>query len=182
MQTANDISDKMTPFALALFEELSVNSPELDTPPLIGFDGRDLRSRPFNLLRTKLMKELDRKQSRIVGVTSATPAAGKSFLSLNLGASLARVSDEPVYLVDLDLRRASLAHILGVETDAGVANYLDGSIQDLEIVGRRLDETNLVVLPTGRVTNNSAELVSGKRFSSFIRAAARTHSKFDRHH
>ena len=168
MHINDKVLGNMTPFALARFEELKVNSPELSTPPMIEFNGRDLRSRPFNLLRTRLKKELDKSQSRIVGVTSATPGAGKSFLSTNLAASLERVSDEPVYLVDLDLRRASLTRNFGIETDAGNASHLEGSIEDLEVLGRRLDQTNLVVFPTGKVTNNSAELVSGKRFSSFI--------------
>lgn len=135
---------------------------------IVGLDNRDSRSRPFNLLRTTLAKRFKEKKYRLVGITSATPSAGKSFLSMNLAASLSRVSDDPVVLVDLDLRRASLAEGIGLEVDVGVSDFLKGEVSDLTLIGKRVENTELMLFPTKRVSKNTAELVTGPTFDNFI--------------
>jgi Mrp family chromosome partitioning ATPase len=134
----------------------------------VGFEGRDIRSRPFKLLRTQLTKLLAWRQARLIGITSAAPAAGKSFLSLNLAASLAQVSEHPVYLVDLDLRRASLAEQLGLTVETGIDAFLRGEASRLEDLGRRLEGSPLIVFPTNRVNSGSEEHVAGPHFARLI--------------
>src|SRR3546814_9578880 len=94
-----------------------------------------------DLLRTSFAKRIKEDGHRLIGITSATPAAGKSFLSMNLASSLARVVDEPVFLVDLDIRRASLADEIGLVPERGIDGFLDGSVDDLSTIGRRIDGT-----------------------------------------
>ncbi len=157
--------------ALLASHRLDVFTPpvtEIRKHRIVGFDARDARARPFNLLRTSFAKKLKEEGHRLVGVTSATPAAGKSFLSMNLASSLARVVEEPVYLVDLDIRRASLAEEIGLEPEFGIESYLEGSVDDLAAIGRRIDGTNLCIFPAIRRANNTAELLAGERFSQLI--------------
>jgi protein-tyrosine kinase len=92
------------------------------------------------------------------------------FLSLNLAAALSRVAEQSVYLIDLDLRRGSVAAGLGIEVEHGVSDYLDGSIDDLGAVGLRIADTNLAVFPTSAITGNSAEMLAGERFGLMIEA------------
>lgn len=155
-------------FTLDQFENFTPEGAEVQDNRIVGFDSRDKRSRAFNLLRTSLTKTLEDRGCRLVGVTSATPAAGKSFLAMNLAASLSRVADHPVFLADLDLRRASLGDQIGLVSDSGLAAHLAGSDVPLEKIGRRIAGTNLVVFPTGQVTANSAELVAGATFEAFV--------------
>lgn len=157
-------------------ELLTLSSLANFTPPLtaikkhriVGFDNRDARARPFNLLRTSFAKKLKEEGHRLIGVTSATPAAGKSFLSMNLASSLARVTEEPVFLVDLDIRRASLAEEIGLVAERGIESYLEGDIGDLSDVGHRIEGTKLGVFPTVRRTRNTAELLAGERFAQMV--------------
>lgn len=135
---------------------------------IVGLDSRDSRSRAFNLLRTTLAKRMKEKGHRLIGVTSATPSAGKSFLSLNLAASLSRVTEDDVILVDLDLRRASIADGVGMQVKRGVSEFLNGEVSDLALIGSRIHETQLVVFPTKTVAKNTAELISGPNFEKFI--------------
>ena len=135
---------------------------------IVGLDSRDSRSRAFNLLRTTLAKRMKEKGHRLVGITSATPAAGKSFLSLNLAASLSRVSEEDVILVDLDLRRASIADGIGMQVKRGVSDFLDGEVSNLSLIGLRVQDTQLVLFPTKQVAKNTAELLTGPNFEKFI--------------
>ena len=163
---------KNTPDYLPLrLETLPVFTPEpavLSDQLIVGLDSRDSRSRAFNLLRTTLAKRMKEKGHRLIGITSATPSAGKSFLSLNLAASLSRVSEEPVVLVDLDLRRASIANGVGMQVKRGVSDLLLGEVSDLSLIGSRVHDSQLVLFPTKTVAKNTAELISGPRFDKFI--------------
>lgn len=154
--------------------EIFIPEPEvLDRHAIVGFDSRDPRSRPFNLLRTQIAKRMASSKAKVVGITSATPNAGKSFISLNLAAALSRVAEQSVYLIDLDLRRGSLAIELGLEAEQGISDYLDGSATDLGALGWRVSDTNLAIFPTYDVTGNSAELLAGERFGLMIDAFRR---------
>lgn len=140
---------------------------------IVGSNSRDSRSRAFNLLRTRLVNILEGHSPRLVGLTSATPAAGKSFISTNLAMSLAKVAEGPVILVDLDLRRGSVAAELGLDaTRGGVSDYLQGNatLQDIAV---RVADLPLTVLPTQVVIHDSAELLVGDRFIDLVGALRR---------
>ena len=141
-----------------------------ERPSMAGFSRSDARSRAFSLLRTQLMKRMSRDGTRLVGITSATPHAGKSFLSLNLAGGLARVAEGPVYLFDFDFRRPSIAAALGIDAESGLVDYLEGRIDDLQSVGRRVEGSNLAVYLTREASDNSAELLAGRRFPQLISA------------
>lgn len=163
----------LPPIVLPDLASLEVFTPEpeiLDRHAIVGFDSRDARARPFNLLRTQVAKRIANNGAEVVGITSATPNAGKSFVSLNLAAALSRVAEQSVYLVDLDLRRGSLAAELGFEVEHGIADFLDGSFDDLGAIGRRVEGSNLAIFPTAAISGNSAELLAGPRFSRMIEA------------
>ncbi|MFN3620499.1 CpsD/CapB family tyrosine-protein kinase [Sphingorhabdus sp.] len=152
-------------------ESLPVFTPDpavLSDQLIVGLDSRDSRSRAFNLLRTTLAKRMKEKGHRLVGITSATPSAGKSFLSLNLAASLSRVSEDDVILVDLDLRRASIAEGVGMQVKRGVSEFLNGEVSELASIGSRVHDSQLVLFPTKAVSKNTAELISGPVFEKFI--------------
>ena len=136
---------------------------------IVGFNASDSRSRAFNLMRTRLLKLMSGPAPRLIGITSATPAAGKSFICANLAFSLAKVAEGPVILVDLDLRRGSIAGELGLETEHGVRDFLSGDAK-LQDVGVRIDGLPMAVLPTHAVLGELAELLSGERFEEFISA------------
>src|SRR3546814_21117331 len=85
-------------------------------------------------------------------------------------SDLARVVDEPVFLGDLDIRRGSLADEIGLVPERGIDGFLDGSVDDLSTIGRRIDGTTLGIFPTIRRTRNTAELLAGERFAFMIEA------------
>jgi Mrp family chromosome partitioning ATPase len=173
MTSASAERASSSPIVLPTLTDLPIFTPDpavLDRHAIVGFDSRDARARPFNLLRTQVAKRIAGSNAGIVGITSATPNAGKSFLSLNLAAALSRLSEQSVYLIDLDLRRGSVAAELGLEVEHGITDFLDGTLADLGVVGRRVADTNLAVFPTTTITGNSAELLAGDRFSQLIDA------------
>ena len=154
--------------AFETLEEFTPDSDVLKQNSIVGFDGRDLRSRPFALLRSQILRRVTRRQARVIGVTSTTPAAGKSFVSVNLASALARVSDAPVYLIDFDFRRGTVASGLGIDFEIGLSDVLVNAQADLSGVGRRIEGTNLAVYPTRMLEEGSSELLSADRFDHLV--------------
>lgn len=139
---------------------------------IFGFNSRDRRSRPFNLLRSQVVKLMKANGWRRLGVTSATPAVGKTFIAANLTASLSRIPDQRTLLFDLDLRRGSVATQFGIDPEPGIAQYLTGAIDTLSPVARAVASSNLVIYPGTAVTESSAELLAGPRMRALSGAMA----------
>lgn len=148
---------------------------QLDQPvlnaKLVAADATDFRSRPFNLLRSQLIKILAQDGGRLIGITSVAPGAGKSFVTSNLAMSIGQLSNKRVILVDLDLRRASIADLFGIEVKPGIADYLSGQPVALADIGRQIGESNVVVYPAFPQDLSSVEFLVGERFDALIDSA-----------
>lgn len=168
-------ADPVSMVSPAMLDLSSLPAVELDgvwlaEHKIVGFNSGDSRSRAFNLLRTSLMTLLGGPEApRLIGITSATPAAGKSYISANLGLSLAKVAEGPVILVDLDLRRGSIATELGLPATRGVREFLAGEAA-LREVGLRVEGLPLAILPTEAAPLESAELLAGDNFAKLLGA------------
>ncbi len=138
---------------------------------LVSADATDSRSRPFNLLRSQLIKILAQDGGRLIGITSVAPRAGKSFVISNLAMSIGQLSNKRVFLVDLDLRRGSIADLFGIEAKPGIADYLSGQPVALRDIGRQIGESNVVVYPALPQHQSSVELLVGERFDALIDSA-----------
>ena len=157
-------------------DELPVIEPDaerLQAQRIVGFASRDIRTRAFNLLRSQIVKELAAVGQNVLGVTSAAPAAGKSFLSLNLAAALSQMGERPIYLFDFDLRRGSIGRALGIEDGPGLGAYLSGEVADLSGIGRRIRADGFCVFPAFADPDTGADLFAGPRFAALIEAMRR---------
>lgn len=146
---------------------------ELDDAALrgvFGFNSRDRRSRPFNLLRSQVVKMTQANGWKIIGVTSATPGVGKTFTASNLAASMSRMPDMRTLLFDLDLRRGSVAQRFGLAPGPGINSYLSGEIDSLEAVAQNIAGGGLTIFPSFRTDDASDELLGGQRMKKLIEA------------
>ncbi|MES2470100.1 MAG: polysaccharide biosynthesis tyrosine autokinase [Verrucomicrobiota bacterium] len=118
----------------------------------------------FRTLRASLSLMGEEQHRRLILVTSAIPMEGKTFISLNLAASLAAQGHRTL-LIDADLRRPSLSTAL-LEPDirhGGTFRGLTDILSNLCPVGEAIRSTsieNLSLLPSGRRAPNPAELLS----------------------
>jgi len=149
--------------------------PSVELPPeqleerlIVGFDSSDGRSRPFNLLRTQITKLMDANGWRMLGITSATPEAGKTFTSINLAAAMSRASSRTVILCDLDMRRGSIIKHMGVDVNVTLDDYLRGKCDDWREALFRVNNEKLVVLPTRAGLRDSSEMLTGNRFATLM--------------
>ena len=139
---------------------------------VFGFNSRDRRSRPFNLLRSQVIKQMRAQGWRRLGITSATPGVGKTFIAANLAASLSRVPEQRTLLFDLDLRRGSVAIQYGLVEQPGIEAYLAGDIDTLGPVARGVVDSNLILYPCFPTNVSSAEALAGPRMRALIDAMA----------
>lgn len=147
----------------------SPTSEDMRENRIVGFNSTRV-ARPFSLLRTQFEKKLKANKWRLVGVTSATPGAGKSFLSANLASTLSRLPDRMTYLIDLDLHRGSVAENFALTKGKGINDFLSGEVNDLNEIGLKVEGSNLAIFPTFVGDYDSTELLSGERFLQLIGA------------
>ena len=76
---------------------------------------------------------LGTERPRVVAITAARAAEGKSVLALALARSAA-LSGERVLLIDCDMRRPSLAHRLRAEAGPGLSDLLRGKSELLDVL------------------------------------------------
>jgi len=100
---------------------------------------------------------------RVVLVSSALPGDGKSFNSINLALSLARERDSSVLLVDADIPKPRISHILGIEGERGLMDAVANESLDPESLVLRTDIQGLEILASGTPTDNASELLSSSR-------------------
>ncbi len=121
----------------------------------------------YNLLRTNVTFSLPGKNcGRVVGVSSPSPAEGKSFTSINLAYSLAKAGQK-VLLIDGDLRRPSVARVLSLTNPIGLSNLLIG--RDIEqVTNRNVLHGNLDVICSGDVPPNPSELLGSDAMKEWM--------------
>ena len=115
----------------------------------------------FRLLRTNLQFVGAGRRQQVLLITSSMSGEGKTFVSMNLGASLA-LANHRVLLVGLDLRRPKLESYIHASADGrtpGVTNYLTGNATLEEVITPVRDWGNLFYIPAGAIPPNPAELI-----------------------
>lgn len=134
-----------------------------------AFNNLDPRSRSFNLMRAKLISLWRERSWRMLGVVSATPEVGKSFVSANLAAALSRDPRFQAYLIDLDLRRGAVKHIFGIEVDNGIAEFLQDANPAAALAAYRPAGEELIIIPSVPGDISSAELLASNRARTMLR-------------
>jgi len=135
-----------------------------------GFDSRNASSRSFNLIRSKLVALQRERGWRMLGVVSATPNVGKSFISANLAAAMSRDPRFQTYLLDLDLRRGTIRHIFDISPESSLVDYLEGSVPSDILHGFVPKGQDLIIIPSAAGEVHSAELLAGERATALFRA------------
>lgn len=122
----------------------------------------------FRLIRSNLQFMLAGPKDKVILMTSTSSGEGKSFISINLAASLA-LQNKRVLLVGMDIRNPQLAKYLSLPDHIGITQYLSNpanSIDDLIISSPLM--SNLDIIIAGPIPPNPGELLTSDNVDSLF--------------
>jgi len=108
----------------------------------------------------------------LILVTSAVPGEGKTHTCINLALSLAAERDRTVLLVDGDVPKPHISTLFGVDRMPGLLDALGEDGPQLQELIIPTDIPRLTVLPAGKWTDYSTELLASKRMYELCREMA----------
>ena len=137
----------------------------------------------FRSLRSRIQELRDISPLKSILISSGLPQEGKSFVATNLAISLARHKNSKVLLIDGDMRRYTLHQLLGCKPHPGLADYLAGKAEIVEVMQRAEDTPgvegskpsilpNLTFIAGGNGGDKAADLSGNPRFEELIRSAS----------
>ena len=124
----------------------------------------------FRLIRSNLQFILGGMNDKVVLLTSTVSGEGKSFISINLAASLAMLGKK-VVLVGMDIRCPKLAEYLNLKVNKGLTEYLSAqSITLDDIVIKDAMQENLDIIVAGPIPPNPSELLASSKVDHLFTA------------
>jgi Mrp family chromosome partitioning ATPase len=121
----------------------------------------------YKMLRTRLLQRMRANNWTTLAISSARSSAGKTLTAINTSISIANDPNQRVILVDLDLRRPSVARYLGIEHEFSLTDYLlrNKPIEDVVV---KTSIERLLVIPNLESHESSSELLSSLPMLSLV--------------
>ena len=122
-----------------------------------------------NMLCTNL--SFSGENVKVIMVTSCHASEGKSYLSMNIMRTMAKLGRR-VVMVDCDLRRSSIIEHYGIRFSgspepAGLSHLLAGMAEESDVI-YETDIPGAYLVPAGRNVTNSLPLLNSARFRALM--------------
>jgi protein-tyrosine kinase len=128
---------------------------------VISCDDSQPAGHAYRMLRTQVLQRTRANGLSTIGVVSAVNGEGKTLTAINLAMSLAAEPNQTVMLVDLDLRRPTIATTLGLAPDSGLETWFGGDDPTKKVCYALEGVERLYVLPTLAPVARSSETLAG---------------------
>ena len=143
---------------------------------VVGLGRYSRASDEFQLLASHLEGTAEQER-RVVMVASSTPGEGKSFVSLNLSISLARLGRR-VLLVDVDLRNPKLHRTFNLAPLGGLTGFLLDQLPLASCLCETSVRNLTLIAASSRAAVFSSEILASPRMRQFV-AEARAADAWD---
>lgn len=141
---------------------------DLNNSLVITEGARTMVSEQFRSLRTNLQYLVNADKTNVILVTSTMSGEGKTFMSLNLGNSLA-LAGKKVVILEFDLRKPKLSSSLGLDHANGYTNFIITNSTDYQSIIKPLwTNPNCFLISSGPVPPNPTELLMSERLDHLI--------------
>lgn len=107
-------------------------------------------------------------RGNLILITSAVPGEGKTHTAINLALSIAQERDHTVLLVDCDVTRKGVSHMLGVAERSGLVEVLENESLTIGDVLLRTDIPHLSLLSAGKQHEYVTELLASQRMYALV--------------
>ena len=135
---------------------------------LVLKDPTDIAVEALRALRTNLFFSSMSAVNKVIMISGATPEVGKSFVAANLAVLMAQAGKK-VLLIDGDMRKGYMHHLLSMPSSEGFAEILASS-SDTQYT-HNIWKTNLAGLhfiSGGNTPKNPSELLLNKKIEKFL--------------
>lgn len=123
----------------------------------------------FRLVRTNLQFSTAGKANQVLLITSSMSGEGKTFFSVNIGASLV-LTGKKVVILGFDLRMPKLLQELGLPEGKGITNFVISDHLTVEDILRPSQVVpDLFVISSGPIPPNPAELMMNTKVGDLIK-------------
>lgn len=171
LAVANDAANKELP--VPQLAPVPLGEAALEKHRIIGHR-ESATARRFDILRTEVLQEMDKNGWQFLGVTSPTAGCGKSTVACNLAMSLGRLVGRPPLLVDLDIRKPSVARYLGLRCELGIVDVLKEKADLAQVVKNvSAGPASLAVLPAKGETRHSSDLLVSDSMTALLQVVKR---------
>ncbi|WP_114238898.1 polysaccharide biosynthesis tyrosine autokinase [Dyella sp. C9] len=127
----------------------------------------DLAVEALRSLRTSLHFARIEAKNNILMISGASPGAGKTFISSNLAAVIAK-GGQRVLLIDGDMRKGALHTVIGGRPDKGLSELISGQLPLEEVLRPVQYAEGLTFIARGKVPPNPSELLMHGRFAELL--------------
>lgn len=131
-------------------------------------NNRSVFSEAINHIRTGITYSNVDNPPKVIVITSSVQSEGKTTVASNLALSYAQLG--PTLLIDVDLRRPRIKHIVKDETGLGLVDYVAGVAELKDCINEDKELKNLFILNSGTTPPNPLELIASDKFKSIIQA------------
>jgi Mrp family chromosome partitioning ATPase len=141
----------------------------LDDRPIVMPGDPGPAAHAYRMLRTQLLQRVRQQRACAIGIISAADGEGKTVTAANLALSLAVEPNQTVLLVDLDLRRPSVASTLKLSVERGLESWFTGGAGTIEDLTYSVEGFHrLSILPTLAPVAASSEALAGLRAQTML--------------
>jgi capsular exopolysaccharide synthesis family protein len=181
------LSDRMqSTFVTPMQLEQTLRLPMLASVPLLNVDDFEQKGHHLDILQYVLANQFSHfaealrcirmglrrtdgdKSAKVIQITSAVPAEGKSTLAATLALSSA-LSGARVVLIDCDFRRPMTSKLFHLEKTGGLIDLLAGRAKWDEIAN---DYSSLTIVPVGNCDRSSLDLIGSPRMIEVLKFAS----------
>ncbi|WP_208950334.1 polysaccharide biosynthesis tyrosine autokinase [Rahnella sp. ChDrAdgB13] len=134
----------------------------------------DLAMEAIRGLRTSLHFAMMEAKNNVLMISSASPNAGKTFISSNMAALLA-MGNQRVLFIDADLRKGYVHKLFKGSLEHGLSDILAGK-STIEQGVKTLPSVGFDYITRGKVPPNPVELLMHSRFNKLIEWAAENYN------
>ena len=144
-----------------------MNKIEISRFPALSFPCAEA----VNMLCTNL--SFSGENVKRIMITSCHASEGKSFLSMNVLRTMAKLGRR-VVMADCDLRRSSIAQHYGIrfpdsENPLGLSHLLAGMAEESDVI-YEMDIPGAYLIPAGKTVSNSLPLLNSARFGALMQS------------
>jgi Mrp family chromosome partitioning ATPase len=142
-------------------QRFAVNWSELSERRVLAPADTRPAAEAYRMLRTQVLQRARAHGLRTLGVVSPTHGEGKTLTAINLALSLSAEPNQTVVLLDLDLRRPSVARTLGLAIERGLESCLGGEELGFKPVSYAIEGVErFQVLPTLTSLPSSSDVLA----------------------